>query len=126
MNIERRNRNAWIGLGVVLLFALAALSAFGGMHAPYLGYGERPFLGVGPWFWGFGLIGLLIRVAIWGAIIMFAVRFFRGKIGRWDGDPYRSEHSSLEILKQRYAAGEISREQFEEMRQVLDRSAATQ
>jgi len=38
---------------------------------------------------------------------------------------YRSEQSSLEILKQRYAAGEISREQFEEMRRVLDPSVST-
>src|SRR5579864_5242708 len=99
MNIQRSNRNGWIGLGVVLLFALAAFSAIGGMHAPFLGYGERPFVGFGPWFWGFGLIGLLIRVAIWGAIIMFALRFFRGRSARWDAGPYRSEQSSPEILK---------------------------
>src|SRR5258708_5757255 len=107
MNIERTNRTAWIGLGVVLLLAFTALSAFGGGmfgHAPGLGYGDRPFVGAGPWFWGFGLFGLLIRVVIWGAIIMFAVRFFRRASGRWDTDGYRSEQSSLEILRRRYAA----------------------
>jgi len=87
MNIERSNRNAWIGLGVVLLIALAALSAIGGGmfgHAPMLGYGGRPFVGMGPWFWGFGLIGLFIRLAIWGLVIMFALRFFRRGSRRWD------------------------------------------
>jgi len=130
MNTERTNRTAWIGLGVVLLLALTALSAFGGGmfgHAPgFVGYGERPFVGFGPWFWGFGLIGLLIRVAITGAIIMFVLRFFRRRSGQWDTGGYRSEQSSLEILRQRYAAGEISREQYEEMRRVLDPAAAVQ
>ena len=78
---------------------------------------------MGPWFWGFGLIGLIIRVAIWGALIMFGLSFFRRRAA-WGG--HRSEPSALEILKQRYAAGEISREQFEEMRRVLDPSVTAQ
>jgi putative membrane protein len=127
MNIERTNRTAWIGLGVVLLLGLAAFSAMGagmfGMHPGVVGYGDRPFVGIGPWFWGFGLIGLVIRVAIWGALIMFGLSFFRRR-ARWGG--YRSEPSALELLKHRYAAGEISREQFEEMRRVLDPSVAAQ
>ena len=85
MNIER-NRNAWIGLGVVLLLGLAAFSAMGagmfGWHPGLAGYGDRPFVGQGPWFWGFGLIGLVIRVAIWGALILFGLSFFRRASGR--------------------------------------------
>jgi putative membrane protein len=127
MNIERTNRTAWIGLGVVLLLGLAALSAMGagmfGMHPGLAGYEGRPFVGVGPWFWGFGLIGLVIRVAIWGALIMLGLSFFRRRAA-WNG--HRADPSALEVLKHRYAAGEISREQFEEMRRVLDPSAATQ
>jgi putative membrane protein len=124
MNIER-NRTAWIGLGVVLLLGLAAFSAMGagmfGWHPGVVGYAGRPFVGIGPGFWGFGLIGLLIRVAIWGGLIMLGVSFFRRRAA-WG--PYRSEQSSFEILKRRYAAGEISREQFEEMRRVLDPSVS--
>ena len=127
MNIERTNRTAWIGLGVVLLLSLAAFSAMGagmfGWHPGVIGYPGRPFVGMGPGFWGFGLLGLLIRVAIWGGLIMLGLSFFRRR-GAWSG--YRSEQSSLEILRRRYAAGEISREQFEEMRRVLDPSATTQ
>ena len=131
MNIERTNRTAWIGLGVVLLLALAAFSAFGGGlfgHAPMIGYGGRPFVGFGPWFWGIGLIGLLIRVAVWGALIMLGVTLFRRASGRSSTYGYRQDQSSssLEILKRRYAAGEITREQFDEMRRVVDPSAATQ
>jgi putative membrane protein len=128
MNMARTNRNAWmIGLGVVLLLGLVALSAMGrGMMGPgFAGYGARPFVGPGPWMWGFGLIGLVIRVAIWGAIIMFVMSLFRRRSSmHWDRDTQvsHSQPSSLEILRRRYAAGEISREQFEEMRQVLEPS----
>jgi putative membrane protein len=128
MNIERTNRTAWIGLGVVLILGLAAFSAMGagmfGWHPGLVGSEGRSFVGMGPWFWGFGLIGLIVRVAVWGALIMFAVSFFRRRSA---GGGFRSQqHSSLEILKQRFAAGEISREQFEDMRRVLDPSVATQ
>jgi len=130
MNIERTNRTAWIGLGVVLLLALAAFSAMGaglfGWHPAMVGYAGRPFMGAGPWFWGFGLLGLVIRLALWGGLIMLGLSFFRRRAGRWGPDVYRPEPSSLEILKHRYAAGEISREQFEEMRRVLDPSASAQ
>ena len=127
MNIERTNRSAWIGLGVVLLLALAAFSALGfGMlgHAPMVGYGARPFFGVGPWFLGFGLLALVIRVAIWGGLILLGISLFRRMAGRsatYDG---HWQSSSLEILKRRYAAGEISREQYEEMRRTLDPTAS--
>jgi putative membrane protein len=131
MHIERTNRTAWIGLGVVLLLALAAFSAFGGGllgHAPLVGYGYggRPFMGVGPWFWGFGLIGLVIRIAVWGVLIMFVLRLFGQSSWRSARGGYGSEQSALEVLKRRYAAGEISREQFEDMRRVLDPSVAAQ
>jgi putative membrane protein len=119
MNIERTNRKAWIGLGLVL-FGLVALSALGGGmmgHEGLGGYGARPFFGAGPWFWGFGLI----RLVFWGALIMFAFRLFRRFSASSSEDAFRPESSSsLEILKRRYAAGEITREQFEDMRKVLD------
>jgi len=126
MHMQRTNRTAWIGLGVVLLLALAAFSAIGGGmlgHPPMLGYGGRPFVGFGPWFWGIGLLGLAIRLAIWGVLIMLAVSLFRRASGRSATDEYRREESSVEILRRRYAAGEINREQFEEMRRVLDSRA---
>ncbi len=70
-----------------------------------------------------GCISALLRVAVWGGLIMLGLSFFRRR-ATWGG--YRSEQSSLEILKRRYAAGEISREQFDEMRRVLDSSVTTQ
>jgi putative membrane protein len=126
MNSERTHRTAWIGLGFVLLLALAAASALGGGflgHAPLLGYGGRPFVGGAPWFWGFGVIGLFLRVVVWGGLIMLLVSLFRRR-SRWSPmNSDRWEPSPLEILQRRYAAGEITREQFDEMRRVLESTA---
>jgi putative membrane protein len=126
MDMTRTNRNAWIGFGVVLLLALVAFSAMGrGMMGPGMyGYGARPFFGPGPWLWGIGLLGLFIRVALWGAIIMFVMRMFRRSSGPWDRHVSHTEPSALEILQRRYAGGEISREQFDEMRRVLEPSSS--
>jgi putative membrane protein len=128
MHIERRNRTAWLGLGLVLLGLVAVSTLSGGMLGQHhlVGSEARPFVGAGPWFWGIGLVGLAIRFVFWGALIMLVVTLFR-RSSRWSPmNVNRSQSSSLEILKQRYAAGEISREQFEEMRRVLDPTAATQ
>ena len=67
------------------------------------------------WFWG-----LLMMVAFWGgiaAVVVIAVRAF--------GTSKRPEHLDAEaILRNRYASGEISEEEFQTRRNVLDRRAA--
>jgi putative membrane protein len=123
MSMERTHRNTWIGLGVAVLLVLVGVSALsGGMWGHEVvpgGYYGRQFAG-GPWLWGIGLFGLFIRLAVWGALIALVVSLFRRRsYGRFDAAVDRSDPSSVEILKRRYAAGEITREQFEEMRQVV-------
>ena len=72
------------------------------------------------WGWGFGfpffLIGAGFRFFVFAAIVVGIVFLVRG-IGRrgWTGH----SESPLEILERRYARGEITREQFEEMKQNL-------
>jgi uncharacterized membrane protein len=127
MNTQRMHRHTWIGLGVVLLLALLVVSALGGgmMGRGFVGgYGARAFIGAGPWLWGFGLIGLVMRLAIWGVLILLVVTLFRRFSRPSDNEVDYSDLSSLEILRRRYAAGEISREQFGEMRRVLDPTPA--
>jgi putative membrane protein len=116
--MERTNfRYLWIGLGILALLALFALPAMGWYG---YGYGPRPF--IGGWGWGFWGVGFFFRFLIWGAILFFIVNLFRRRrwYRRYD-DEYRepSELPSDEILRRRFAAGEITREQYEEMRQVL-------
>lgn len=66
------------------------------------------------WGWGMG-IGWLISLAILILIVIFIWRLLQGR------GPSRSEDSALEILKRRYAAGEIDREEFEARKRDLTR-----
>jgi uncharacterized membrane protein len=123
------SRNLWIGLGLLAIVLLVASSgggmAFGpGMAAPFGPFGYRPF--VGPWMFGLLGFGVLLKVLFFGLIFFLLFRVFRGRGYRrgYYGDYRRTreypEQAPEEILRRRYAAGEISREQFDEMRQTLD------
>lgn len=68
------------------------------------------------WFWMLG--GLVWMVIFWGAIIALVV-WAVSRLTRREATP-RSD-SALEIARQRYARGEISREEFEQIRQDLGR-----
>jgi uncharacterized membrane protein len=121
------NRTLWIGLGVLALLVLVALPMWGGgmmMGRGVAGPFFRPFFGMGaPWLFGVWGIGLLIRLAFWAGIIFLVVHLFRRSRfagpDRYDEVPSGHELSSEEILRRRYATGEITREQYEEMRKVL-------
>ncbi|MBV9324649.1 MAG: SHOCT domain-containing protein [Chloroflexi bacterium] len=73
-------------------------------------------------------MGLLVRLLFFGLILFVILRVVRGgrgyRRGFYDGftgtprGPF--EHTPDEILRRRYAAGEISREQYEEMRRTLE------
>ncbi len=76
---------------------------WGWMHG---GYGF-PF-----WWLGWGLRGLFIAAVIVG--IVYVVRYF----GR-QGYRLPREESALDILQKRYARGEITKEQYEEMKSHL-------
>lgn len=74
------------------------------------------------WMW---LAGGLIMLLFWGALIagvFFAIRAIL-RSGRGNNERistfYQSE-SSLEILKQRYARGEITRDEYLAMRNDLE------
>jgi putative membrane protein len=74
----------------------------------------------GPWAssWPFFLVAIALRLALWALIItavIFAVRWFRRQ------NPPGHLSTPLEILRARYARGELSRQDFESMRQDLER-----
>jgi putative membrane protein len=64
---------------------------------------------------GWGLIGLLLMIAFWTLAVVIIVGVIRGR-GR--AGPAGSS-TSLRILEERYARGEIDREEFLERRAVL-------
>src|SRR5947209_3247363 len=124
------NRAVWIGVGIVLLVALAASSWGGGMlggrgMGPFGlgGSGARPFGGPGflgasgLGFWG---MGLLVRLLFFGLIAFLAVRLFRGRGYRRYSDRSYTAESPEDILRRRFAAGDLTREQYEDMRRTLN------
>jgi putative membrane protein len=63
--------------------------------------------------WGWIGLGALHMILFWLLIAVFLYALW--KMLRGPGSP-----DALEILKARYAKGEITREQFEQMRRDLD------
>ncbi len=68
--------------------------------------------------WGWGMA--IMMVVFWALVIGGAVYAFSamGRSGRGWGGP--SEGSALDILDRRYARGEITREQYDQMRHDLE------
>ncbi|MBI3970528.1 MAG: SHOCT domain-containing protein [Chloroflexi bacterium] len=110
-----------------------------GMMGPWMMGGSGAAGGpanVGGWTWTAAmLLGWLSMLAFWGALIVGAillVRWFAGAAGRSGeangaaGAAGRGGDTALEILRRRYAAGEITQDEFERMRQVLAQSTSEQ
>ena len=72
---------------------------------------------------GFGGIGIIFMVLFWGALILGGVwlvkNLFYASQSNIAGRTAPRGSSSREILDQRYARGEISKEEYETIRQDL-------
>jgi putative membrane protein len=93
------------------VFADKPLAQYGG---GYGGWGMGPGM-MGWGYYGMGWIGMIIMIAFWVAVIVgivFLIRWIIHSTGSSirKGDP---EDSPLEILRRRYARGEIQKEEFE-------------
>ncbi len=98
----------------VLLFPATVLAQQPG---PYRDWADWP----GPWHmmgWGLGWIFPLLMMVVFAFCIFFMIRMFAGH-----GHPMHrdSTRSALEILSERFARGEIPKEEFEEKRSILER-----
>ncbi len=75
------------------------------------------------WGWGWGHMfgGSLMMVLFWGGLILVIVLVVRGFGGRTShGEaPQKSTRSALDVLEDRFARGEIDKEEFEERKRVL-------
>lgn len=72
------------------------------------------------WGWGHMMFGSLMMVVFWGLVIflvVFMVRRVAGDSG--EGRYAVSKNPSLEILKERFARGEIEKDEFEIRKQLL-------
>lgn len=70
----------------------------------------------------FGIIGLLLMLLFWGGLIFLGLWLVRALFQREHGSPAprsgRAQNAS-QILDERYARGELTRELYEEMKQDI-------
>lgn len=108
MSSQRMSPLAW--LGIALVAAIGLLAIFGTLVSTYGGgYGYEGMMGNGTWWWWAGLmmgipavILIVILVVVLGALREPAASPASGSGG----------NNPLELLKQRYARGELSREEY--------------
>ena len=104
-----------IGMGLIGVMAgLLVPVMVAAQDRPYeWGWGMHPM----GWMWGAWGIGMmLIMLAFWGAVIVGLVLGIRWLVSQ--GKESRSD-SALEILRQRYARGEINKDEFEAKKRDL-------
>jgi putative membrane protein len=102
----------WVPLGIVAAFVGVWLILLA------LGVGRLgPWPGPVPWFWPLFPLGFVLFLFLVFGLLRWA---FWGR--RWSGGYFGYPGSSAtEVLRVRYARGEISREEFEEKRRILGR-----
>ncbi len=105
----------WILIPVVAVAAFVTFAIVSFLTYGAAGPGPWPWWGFFPWF---PFAGIWI---VFGFLFLFGA--FRGSGGGWGGydDAYAGhEDRSGAILRERYARGELTREQFDAMRRDLD------
>ncbi len=77
------------------------------------------------WDWGFGIgwwvmmvIGLIFMVAFWGGIIFLIVWGVK-KLTERGGTAATPARNAIDIARERYARGEISKAEFEQIKKDL-------
>lgn len=109
---DRRPCKNWVWSGLAVMFILIGVAAIIGVLS-----GNRDLLPGGIWNWVWNLIGLLIF--LWFLLFLFRV-FVRPLRYRKFNDFWGHEDSS-EIIRRRYARGEITKEEYEQMMNDLSR-----
>jgi putative membrane protein len=103
---------------------LAPLWAFAQQSPESNRYGYGPYMMMDWSGWGYGMIfGPLFMIFVLVVAIAVAVVLVRGLGGPWQGTqpPHQTlpTRTPIDILKERYARGEIDKDEFEERRRVL-------
>ncbi len=75
---------------------------------------------MGSFGFGMGLFGWVFMILFWGLIILGIVAIIKWLTGSGSAGNDAPGRKALDILKERYARGEIDREEFEQKRQDLE------
>jgi putative membrane protein len=120
-NIHERRIEMKKNIQFMLILAFAFFSSGSEALAQWRGYGQGMGPGMMGWGYGMGWFGLIIMGIFWIAVIVgiiFLIRWISVSTRVKDHRP-TSEDSPLEILKRRYARGEINKEEFETKKRDL-------
>jgi putative membrane protein len=104
----------WLWIVVVLILIVVGITSFGVTQPNFCGtwgWGHYGHYGIRNLWYG-GIIMWLIFLIIIGVIIYFIIN--RDKLVKREGD-----ETPLEILKKRYAKGEITKEEFEKLKKDI-------
>ncbi|MEK6987756.1 MAG: SHOCT domain-containing protein [Candidatus Thermoplasmatota archaeon] len=120
MQSQKMTPLAW--LGIALVVAIGLMVAFGTLSVTTYG-GYYGMMGSGAWGWGLLMMavpGVILFLVLWAAL--------GGLDGRAPAPAYPAYSpfpgNPLEILDNRYARGELSREEYQRMRDDLTRGPA--
>ena len=111
--MQGRDTATVIGIVVLVVLLLGLLSGGMMMFPGMMGYGG----------FGFGSLWGIVMMVLWllviGGVVALVIWLFQQ--GRFfETTPASGARSALDILRERYAKGEITREQFEQMRRDLE------
>ncbi len=71
--------------------------------------------------WVVGIVLLLLVLLVVGAAVLGGIWLVGRGTASGQRQPARSDDEAMEILRRRYASGEITREEYESMREHLSR-----
>lgn len=74
---------------------------------------------MGGWGWGWGMFGVVHMLLWWVLIILGIVVLGKWLFGGGSRSDSRAADRALEILAERYARGEINKQEYEEKRRDL-------
>jgi putative membrane protein len=98
----------------VLSFQGKALAQMGGYRDWHMGPGMMGGWGMGWWF------GMIFMLLFWGLVIVGLVLLIKWLVQTTrKGGVSNGGTRALDILKERYARGEINKEEFEDKKRVL-------
>jgi len=110
------------------LFAVILFPAFSGMmgysndyNTAYNNdnYGMMGYGMMGYGFLPFSWTGFILMLLFWALVIVIIVTAVKWIMASLNYEKYKSYNSAIDILKERYARGEINKEEFEDKKKDL-------
>ena len=114
-----KNIKTAIIIGGVIVALLVIVPLIFGLIGGWQGYGYGM---MGPWMmgnFGWGWFMPIFMIIFWGLIIWGIVALVRGVTPSSQTGSSNQAESALDVLKKRYAQGEITREEYEEKKKGL-------